>query len=68
MSKIRTYTTDVAHCMGRACAIRDKCYRQHLHRYYRDNYVNVGFRFEIPYTMEQYDFETEECEMFKPIE
>jgi hypothetical protein len=35
--------------------------------YYRDNYVNVGFSFGIPYTEEQYDFETEECEMFKPI-
>jgi hypothetical protein len=29
--------------------------------------VNVGFRFEIPYTEEQYDFETEECEMFKEL-
>lgn len=67
MSKI-TYATDVAHCMGRACPIRNKCHRYHLHRYYRDNYVNVGFRFEIPYAEEQYDFETEECEMFKPIE
>lgn len=63
-----TYTTDVVHCEGRACPIRDKCYRYHLHDYYRDNYVNVGFSFEIPYTEEQYDFETEECEMFKPIE
>lgn len=67
MSKI-TYTTDVAHCRGRSCPIRDKCYRYHLHNYYRGNYVNVGFRFEIPYADEQYDFETEQCEMFKPIE
>jgi hypothetical protein len=69
MSKI-TYTTDVAHCMGIDCPIRDNCYRYHLHDYYRDNYVNVGFRFrfEIPYTMEQYDLETEECEMFKELQ
>ena len=68
MSNKITYTTDVAHCMGCGCPKRDKCYRYHLHGYYRDNYVNVGFRFEIPYTMEQYDLETEECEMFKPVQ
>lgn len=63
-----TYIADVAHCRGRACHIRDKCYRYHLHNYYRYNYVNVGFRFAIPYTEEQYDSETEECEMFKQKE
>lgn len=67
MGKV-VYTTDVAHCMGRACPIRDKCCRYHLYDYYRDNYVNVGSNFRVPYTEEQYNFETEECEIFKPIE
>lgn len=55
-----TYTTDIAHCMGCGCALQDECYRNWLHR------NSKGFG--ALYVDEQYDFETEECEMFKPIE
>lgn len=64
MSKI-TYTKDVAHCTGSACAIRDKCYRYWLHKNNKAKYSGMSL---APYTDEEYDFETEECEMFKPIE
>ena len=69
MSKI-TYTTDVAHCRGRACAIRDKCYRYWLRKELRKKAVNGFLSPNIcpPHVDEEYDFETEECEMFKPIE
>ena len=42
MSKI-TYTTDVAHCMGIACAIRDKCYRYWLHKNNKAKYSGMSF-------------------------
>lgn len=70
MSKKIPYTTDVAHCMGGACAIRDKCYRYWLRKEQCKKAVN-GFLHPkdcAPFIEEQYDFETEECEMFKPIE
>ena len=57
------YTTDVAHCMGRDCVIRNKCVR-----FYNHQRVHVFSNECVPYTEEQYDFETEECEMFKQIE
>lgn len=57
------YTTDIAHCMGRACPIRNKCVR-----FYNHQRARVFSNECVPYTEEQYDFETEECEMFKPIE
>ena len=57
-----TYTTDVAHCMGRDCPIRNKCVRFHNHQR-----AHVFSNECVPYTEEQYDFEIEECEMFKPI-
>lgn len=61
MSKNITYTTDVAHCMGCRCPIKDKCLRYWL-------FINSPKRYCAPYIVEQYDFEAEECEMFKPIE
>ena len=64
MSKL-VYTTDVAHCMGIACAIRDKCYRYWLYQNDKTKFSSIIF---VPYIEEQYDFETGECEMFKPIE
>ena len=65
-----TYTTDVAHCMGGACAIRDKCYRYWLRKELCKRYVNNTLQsLEYPpHIEEQYDFETEQCEMYKPIE
>ena len=60
------YDTNIAHCSGRACPIRSKCYRYWLHKHYRDNYMNLNFY--IHYFIVKYDFKTEECEMFKPIE
>ena len=62
MSKI-TYTTDVAHCTGRDCPIRSKCVR-----FYNHQRAHVFSNECVPYTEEQYDFETEECQMYKPIE
>ena len=59
------YTTDMAHCMGGACAIRDKCYRYWLRKELRKKAIN-GFICP-PHIEEQYDLETEECEMYKPI-
>ena len=70
MSKKITYATDVAHCMGRACAIRDKCYRYWLRKELCKKAVNGFLPPNIcpPHVDEEYDFETEECEIFKPIE
>lgn len=69
MSKI-TYTTDVAHCMGCGCPKKDKCYRYWLRKELRKKAVNGFLPPNIcpPHVDEEYDFETEECEMFKPIE
>ena len=63
MSKKIIYTTDVAHCMGIDCPIRNKCVR-----FYNHQRVHVFSNECVPYTEERYDFETEECEMYKPIE
>lgn len=63
MSKKITYTTDVAHCMGRDCPIRNKCVR-----FYNHQRAHVFSNECVPYTEEQYDFETKQCEMLKPIE
>lgn len=65
MSNKITYTADVAHCGGRACLIRDKCYRYWLHKSNKAKFCGISF---VPYIEEQYDLETEECEMFKQIE
>ncbi len=59
-----------AYASGRACAIRDKCYRYWLRKEQCKKSVN-GFLHPkdcAPFIEEQYDFETEKCEMFKPIE
>ena len=65
MGKV-VYTTDVAHCMGRACPIRDKCYRYWLRKELCKRYVNKTLQsLEYPpHIEEQYDFETEQCEIF----
>lgn len=61
MGKV-VYTTDIAHCMGEDCPIRNKCVR-----FYNHQRAHVFSNECVPYTEEQYDFETGECEMFKPI-
>lgn len=60
-----TYTTDVAHCMGRDCPPRERCHRYWLHKNNKAKYSGMSF---APYIDEEYSYETEECEMFKPIE
>lgn len=64
MGKV-VYTTDVAHCSGRACPIRSKCYRYWLHKNNKAKYSGTGF---AHYFVVKYDFKTEQCEMYKPIE
>lgn len=64
MGKV-VYTTDVAHCMGRDCPPRETCYRYWLHKNNKAKYSGMSF---APYIDEEYNYETEECEMFKPIE
>lgn len=65
-----TYDADIAHCMGRACAIRDKCYRYWLRKELCKKAVN-GFlppkSLCILHVDEEYDFETGDCEMFYPM-
>ena len=61
MGKV-VYTTDVAHCMGGDCPIRNKCVR-----FYNHQRAHVFSNECVPYTEEQYNLENEECEMFKPI-
>ena len=65
MSKNIIYTNDVAHCMGSGCPKKDKCYRYWLYQNDKTKFCGISF---VPYTKEQYDFETEECKIFKPIE
>lgn len=43
--------------------VRNKCVR-----FYNHQRAHVFSNECVPYTEEQYDFETEECEMYKPIE
>lgn len=64
MNKKITYTTDVAHCIGHECPKKDKCYRYWLYQNDKTKFSSISF---VPYTEEQYNFETEQCEMFKPI-
>ena len=64
MGKV-VYTTDVAHCMGHGCPKKDKCYRYWLYQNDKTKFSGISF---VPYAKEQYDCETEQCEMFKPME
>ena len=70
MSKRIPYATDVAHCGGEDCAIRENCVRYRLRKELCKKAVNGFLPPNIcpPHVDEQYDFETEDCEMFKPIE
>jgi hypothetical protein len=51
--------------MDKDCPPRERCYRYWLHKNNKAKYSGMSF---VPYIDEEYDFETEECEIFKPIE
>lgn len=63
MGKRITYNTDVAHCGGESCALRDKCMRYKLFRIWEKRPYKFAPFVEFP----AYNSKTNECEMFKPL-
>lgn len=58
------YTTDIAHCGGEDCDIRDKCMRYQLYLMWAKRPYKFAPFIEYP----AYDGTNKTCETFRPIE
>ena len=61
------YTTDIAHCKGSGCNLKDTCQRYWLHQ--ESQKMPLYARSQcIPYTIGEYNKETNKCKTYKNIE
>lgn len=64
MGKV-VYTTDVAHCGGESCNLRDNCVRYKLFKMWEKR---PRYKFAPFVDFPAYNEQTNECDFFKPIE
>ena len=58
------YTTDMAHCFGNHCPLKESCHRFELYVIWeKANLNNIVF-----FTIEQYDQKTNKCKLYIQIE